>query len=63
MLDGYFEGGNDNLTAGESAVFASEDCLSLAVWTPANATSESNLPVAMFITGGGFQTNGILVPG
>lgn len=47
--------GNDNLTAGESAVFASEDCLSLAIWTPANATSQSNLPVALFWTGGGFQ--------
>jgi carboxylesterase type B len=55
--------GNDNLTAGESAVFATEDCLSLAIWTPINATSSSNLPVALFWTGGGFQTNGILVPG
>ena len=55
--------GNDELDAGESAVFTSEDCLSLAIWTPANATSASGLPVAMFMTGGGFQTNGILVPG
>lgn len=52
--------GNDNLTAGESAVFASEDCLRLAIWTPANATAGSNLPVALFWTGGGFQVgNGI----
>ena len=50
--------GTPNLTAGESAVFATEDCLSLAIWTPANATADSNLPVALFWTGGGFQTNG-----
>jgi carboxylesterase type B len=55
--------GAPNLTAGISAPFATEDCLKLAVWTPANATSNSRLPVAMFWTGGGFQTNGILVPG
>ncbi|KAK3659334.1 hypothetical protein LTR56_001223 [Elasticomyces elasticus] len=55
--------GNANYSAGESAVFADEDCLKLAVWTPANATAASHLPVAFFITGGGFQTNGILVPG
>ncbi|EMC94807.1 hypothetical protein BAUCODRAFT_141074 [Baudoinia panamericana UAMH 10762] len=55
--------GNANFSAGEPAAFASEDCLSLAIWTPANATSASKLPVALFWTGGGFQTNGILVPG
>ena len=55
--------GTPNNSAGESAVFATEDCLSLAIWTPANATAWSNLPVALFWTGGGFQTNGILVPG
>ena len=55
--------GTPNLTAGESAVFATEDCLSLAIWTPANATAGDDLPVALFWTGGGFQTNGILVPG
>ncbi|KAI7601024.1 acetylcholinesterase [Hortaea werneckii] len=55
--------GAENNSAGVSAPFASEDCLKLAVWTPANATEDSNLPVAMFWTGGGFQTNGILVPG
>jgi len=55
--------GAPNNTAGISAPFASEDCLKLAIWTPANATSESLLPVAMFWTGGGFQTNGIDLPG
>ena len=39
--------GASNYTAGVSAPFASEDCLRLAIWTPANATSASNLPVAM----------------
>lgn len=39
--------GVSNLSAGISAPFASEDCLRLAIWTPANATSASNLPVAM----------------
>ncbi|CAK1358867.1 unnamed protein product [Cercospora beticola] len=57
------EWGAPNLTAGISAPFATEDCLKLAIWTPANATYASRLPVAMFWTGGGFQTNGILVPG
>ena len=55
--------GTPNNSAGESAIFATEDCVSLAIWTPAGATSDSNLPVALFWTGGGFQTNGILVPG
>lgn len=55
--------GTPNNSAGESAVFATEDCLSLAIWTPADATPYDNLPVALFWTGGGFQTNGILVPG
>ncbi len=63
-VPGYLQyWGAPNLTAGVSAPFATEDCLSLAIWTPANATSDSALPVALFWTGGGFQTNGILVPG
>ena len=44
--------GVTNLSAGVSAPFATEDCLKLAIWTPANATSASKLPVAMFWTGG-----------
>ncbi|KAF2214268.1 hypothetical protein CERZMDRAFT_66369 [Cercospora zeae-maydis SCOH1-5] len=55
--------GAPNNTAGISAPFATEDCLKLAIWTPANASYASRLPVAMFWTGGGFQSNGILVPG
>lgn len=46
--------GAENNTAGVSAPFTSEDCLKLAIWTPANATASSNLPVAMFWTGGGY---------
>lgn len=54
--------GSESTTAGMSAVATSEDCLSLAVWTPANATSASSLPVAMFMTGGGMVTGGINIP-
>ncbi|KAK1757682.1 Alpha/Beta hydrolase protein [Echria macrotheca] len=32
----------------------SEDCLFVNVWKPANATSESKLPVWVFISGGGY---------
>ncbi|KAG2436356.1 hypothetical protein HXX76_006663 [Chlamydomonas incerta] len=33
----------------------SEDCLSLNIWAPANASAGSRLPVRVFIHGGGFQ--------
>lgn len=36
---------------GRTAELTSEDCLSLAIWAPTNATEESNLPVAMFWPG------------
>ena len=55
--------GTPNNTAGDSAIFATEDCLSLAIWMPSEAKPGSDLPVALFWTGGGFQSNGILVPG
>lgn len=45
-------------TVGASAANTSEDCLYLAVWTPAGVKT-SNLPVIMFMTGGGFETGGI----
>lgn len=54
--------GNENTTAGLFAQESSEDCLSLAIWTPANATSASSLPVIMFMTGGGFVTGDIQIP-
>ncbi|KAE8329705.1 alpha/beta-hydrolase [Aspergillus sergii] len=47
---------------GSTAWSSSEDCLSLAIWTPAYANETSNLPVALFVTGGGGVTGGIEVP-
>ena len=38
---------------GESYVY-DEDCLFLNIWTPEDATEESNLPVIVYIHGGGF---------
>lgn len=35
------------------AVIGAEDCLTLNVWTPVTATSGSNLPVMVFLHGGG----------
>lgn len=40
----------------------SEDCLSLAVWTPTGANKGAKLPIVMFMTGGGFSTGGIDIP-
>ncbi|KAL2803088.1 Alpha/Beta hydrolase protein [Aspergillus granulosus] len=34
-----------------------EDCLFVNVWAPSNATTNSNLPVWVYIQGGGFVTN------
>lgn len=48
--------------AGQSLQTSDEDCLYLGIWTPANATNSSSLPVIFFITGGAFQTNGVDVP-
>ncbi|KAI1788049.1 carotenoid ester lipase [Ganoderma leucocontextum] len=39
----------------------SEDCLNLNVIVPANATAESELPVALWIYGGGFQVGSNVV--
>ncbi|KAH7110946.1 Alpha/Beta hydrolase protein [Dactylonectria macrodidyma] len=47
---------------GSVAWSTSEDCLSLAVWTPSYANQSSQLPVALFITGGGGVIGGINVP-
>jgi para-nitrobenzyl esterase len=39
---------------GSIVVIGSEDCLKLNIWTPAGATAGSNLPVMVFIHGGGY---------
>ncbi|KAL3479825.1 Alpha/Beta hydrolase protein [Aspergillus californicus] len=52
----------ENLNQGAVAWSTAEDCLSLAVWTPADAGPSSKLPVALFVTGGGGVTGGINVP-
>ncbi|RAH42132.1 carboxylesterase, type B [Aspergillus brunneoviolaceus CBS 621.78] len=49
-------------TQGSTAWSTAEDCLSLAIWTPASANRRSNLPVALFVTGGGGVTGGIAIP-
>ena len=51
-----------SLLDGHAAQNSAEDCLSLAIWTPANATADSNLPVLLYFTGGGDQTGGINIP-
>ena len=43
---------SDSIPAGFS-----EDCLFLDVYAPTNATSDSKLPVYVYIQGGGFNTN------
>ncbi|KAF2713950.1 alpha/beta-hydrolase [Pleomassaria siparia CBS 279.74] len=53
--------GNQSYQSGLSAEATSEDCLYLAVWTPANATITSKLPVLFFMYGGGFSAGGVSV--
>ncbi|KAF7350908.1 Alpha/beta-hydrolase [Mycena sanguinolenta] len=53
--------GDQNHTSGLVGEATSEDCLYLAVWTPANVTVNSKLPVLFFMTGGGFQTGGVQI--
>ncbi|KAK3329855.1 Alpha/Beta hydrolase protein [Apodospora peruviana] len=40
-----------------NSTLSSEDCLFLDVYAPSNATANSNLPVFVFIQGGGFSNN------
>ena len=57
------DNGKQNHSSGLPAEKASEDCLYLSIWAPANATKESKLPVAFFMTGGHFTTGGVNIPG
>lgn len=52
----------ESLLAGQVAQNSAEDCLSLAIWTPSNATIHSKLPVMLFMTGGGDVTGGVNIP-
>ncbi|KAL3428953.1 alpha/beta-hydrolase [Aspergillus tetrazonus] len=52
----------ENLNQGSVAWSSAEDCLSLAVWTPADVHRGSKLPVALFVTSGGGVTGGIYIP-
>lgn len=49
----------ESFHSGYVAQNSAEDCLSLAIWTPANVTANSRLPVLHFMTGGGWVTGGI----
>lgn len=57
------DNGLKNHFTGATAESSSEDCLNLAIWTPLNVSANANLPVAFFMTGGGFSTGGIQIPG
>ncbi|KAH8686084.1 prolyl oligopeptidase-like protein [Tricladium varicosporioides] len=50
---GVFSSGSEDI---------SEDCLYMNIWTPANATSASNLPVYVWIYGGRFEGGAGSVP-
>ncbi|KAJ7853560.1 Alpha/Beta hydrolase protein [Mycena olivaceomarginata] len=52
----------ESLLAGQVAQNSAEDCLTLAIWTPANASANSKLPVIHFLTGGGDVTGGVNIP-
>lgn len=52
----------ENLTQGSVAWSSAEDCLSIAIWTPASAQKSSKLPVTLFATGGAGVEGGIRIP-
>ncbi|KAI0113563.1 Alpha/Beta hydrolase protein [Nemania sp. FL0031] len=56
--------GNQNGSSGLVGQATSEDCLYLAVWTPAAAISkpDAGLPVMFFMTGGGWGIGGVDIP-
>jgi len=51
-----------SLLAGEAAQNSAEDCLTIAIWTPAGAAPDSGWPVVHYLTGGGDVTGGINIP-
>lgn len=57
------ENGQQNQSSGLPVLESAEDCLSLAVWTPYGISPDANLPVALFMTGGGFYTGGVNIRG
>lgn len=57
------DNGQMNHSSGLPLLTGAEDCLSLAVWTPYGVSAKAKLPVAFFMTGGGFATGGIDIPG
>ncbi|KAG4266569.1 hypothetical protein FPRO04_11170 [Fusarium proliferatum] len=48
--------------SGAIAWSSSKDCLALAVWAPSYANKSSQLPVALFVAGGGGLIGGINLP-
>ncbi|GAP88570.1 putative cAMP-regulated D2 protein [Rosellinia necatrix] len=54
--------GDQSYHAGEMAQTSAEDCLSLAIWTPVNATRKDKLPVGLFVPGGSFRSGGLGAP-
>ncbi|KAJ5873440.1 uncharacterized protein N7473_013313 [Penicillium subrubescens] len=52
----------ENMTQGSVAWSSAEDCLSIAIWTPASANRASKLPVTLFATGGAGVEGGIRIP-
>lgn len=42
---------------GSERQYMAEDCLSLGIFAPANATTVSKLPIMLFVQGGGFSSN------
>ncbi|KAJ5453820.1 uncharacterized protein N7458_004776 [Penicillium daleae] len=52
----------ENLTQGSVTWSSAEDCLSIAIWTPASADKSSKLPVTLFATGGAGVEGGIMIP-
>ena len=59
--DYFIDVNGQSFIAGAQAQTSSEDCLSMAVWTPANATADEKLPVAVFLSGGDFMVGGITI--